>query len=156
MFNFLKKKEEPFKLVACVDGTCMNIEEVKDEVFSKRMMGDGFAIVPRSNTVVSPINGSVEVAFHTGHAFGLKTTNGVEVLVHIGIDTVNLNGEGFKTLVKQGSKVKAGQSLVELNLDLIKEKGYDPTIMIIFTAGYDQPINLEYNQEVSLNQILIG
>ena len=156
MFNFFKKKEEPFKVVSCVDGTCINIENVKDEVFSQKMIGDGFAIVPCSNTIVSPISGSVEVAFHTGHAFGLKASNGVEVLVHIGINTVNLNGEGFKTLVKQGTKVKAGQPLVELNLDIIKEKGYDPTIMIIFTAGYDQPINLEYNQEVSLNQILIG
>lgn len=157
MFNFFKNKSELFRIVACVDGTCISVDKVKDEVFSQKLMGDGFAIIPSSNLIVSPSSGRVEVVFPTGHAIGIKTTNGVEVLVHIGIDTVNLNGEGFQTLVKQGSKVKAGQPIVKLDVELIKEKGYDLTTMTIFTAGYDKVIELpEFNQKVKANQLLIS
>ena len=155
MFNLFKKKEESFKIVACVDGILQNIEDVNDVVFSQKMMGDGFSIIPISNTVVAPISGNIEFAFPTGHAFGIKSNDGVEVLIHVGIDTVNLNGQGFKTLVKQGNKIKAGQPLVKMDLDLIKQNGYDPTIMVIFTSGYNKPIQLDYGKNVKANQILI-
>lgn len=156
MFNFFKKKEEPFKVVACTDGKCIHISEVKDPVFGEKMMGDGFAIIPSSDTIVAPVSGSVEVVFPTGHAVGFKTSNGVEVLVHIGIDTVNLNGDGFKTLVKQGTKVKAGQPIVQIDSEKVKAAGYDLTTMTIFTAGYSTEVKLScYNQDVKAGDTLI-
>lgn len=157
MFNFFKKKEEPFKVVACVSGKCVELSTVKDEVFSQKLMGDGFAIIPNDDVIVAPISGSIEVVFPTGHAIGLKASNGVEILVHIGIDTVNLNGEGFEKLVKQGQKVKAGQPLVKINRQLISDKGYDLTIMNIFTAGYDKEVALScYGKDVVKGDTLIA
>ena len=122
MFNFFKKKDESFKVAACVNGKCIRIENVKDEVFSKKMMGDGFAIIPDGDTIVSPISGTIITVFPTGHAIGIQSANGVEIILHIGIDTVNLNGEGFQVLVKNNEKVKIGQPLVKINKEQIKEK----------------------------------
>lgn len=156
MFNFFKKKDESFKVAACVNGKCIRIENVKDEVFSKKMMGDGFAIIPDGDTIVSPISGTIITVFPTGHAIGIQSANGVEIILHIGIDTVNLNGEGFQVLVKNNEKVKIGQPLVKINKEQIKEKGYDPTTMTIFTSGYDQEINLScFDEYVEEGQIVI-
>ena len=155
MFGFLKK-EEPFKVVACTDGKCINITEVPDAVFSQKMMGDGFAIVPSGDTIFSPVSGSIETVFPTKHAIGIKTKDGIEIIVHIGIDTVNLNGEGFTSLVKQGNRVKAGQPLVKLDLNSFEEKNVNLTTMVIFTAGYDKEINLDsFGKEVKAGDVLI-
>ena len=157
MFGFFKKKEEPFQVVACVDGKCIPISEVKDEVFSQKMMGDGFAIIPTGDMIVSPVSGNIETIFPTKHALGIKTSNGVEIILHIGIDTVNLNGEGFTALVKENTKVQAGQPLIQIDAKFIQEKGYDLTTMTIFTAGYDKEIQLScYNKEVKAKDILIS
>ena len=154
MFSFLKK-EEPFKVVACADGKCINIIEVPDAVFSQKMMGDGFAIIPSKDTIVSPISGEVVTVFPTKHAIGLKSKD-IEIIVHIGIDTVNLNGEGFTSLVRQGAKVKAGQPLVKLDLSSFEGKDINLTTMVVFTAGYDKEINLScYNNDVKAGDILI-
>lgn len=155
MFGFLKK-EEPFKVVACVDGKCINIADVPDQVFSQKMMGDGFAIVPSSDTIVSPVNGTIETIFPTKHALGIKAKDDIEIIVHIGIDTVNFNGEGFTSLVKQGSKVKAGQPLVKLDISTLKSKNANLVTMVIFTAGYDKVIVLDnFGKEVKAGDVLI-
>ena len=98
MFNFFKKEE--FKIVAPVSGELIPLSQVPDQVFSTKMMGDGFAVIPGSNRVVAPLSGSLETVFPTGHAVGIKTKDGIECIVHIGLDTVELNGEGFNVLVK--------------------------------------------------------
>lgn len=118
---------------APVSGKVIPISEVNDPVFSQKAMGDGVGIIPDNGTVKAPADGVIETVFPTGHAVGIKTTGGYECLIHIGIDTVSLNGEGFETKVKQGDKVKKGQVLVEFDLDLIKQKGYDPTVMVCIT-----------------------
>lgn len=129
MFNFFKVKNE---FLSPISGKCISITEVDDEVFSKKLMGDGFAIIPSENTVYSPLNGVVSVCFPTKHAIGIKSDSGIELLIHIGIDTVELKGEGFITHVKQGDKINQGDKLVEIDLAMIKSKGYDNVVIIVF------------------------
>ena len=104
-------------------------------MFSSKVLGDGFAIDPASGTVKAPVDGTVTVAYPTGHAFGIRTEGGMEILIHIGIDTVELNGEGFKTYVEQGQRIRKGELLAEVDLDKVKERGKDPVTMILFPSG---------------------
>lgn len=128
-----KKKEEV--LVAPLTGNVVNMEEVPDPVFSQLMMGDGVAIEPTEGKVVSPVNGEVIQFFHTKHAIGLLSETGLEVLIHVGLDTVNLQGEGFEGHVQVGDQVKAGQLLISFDLDLIKEKAKSTMTPIVITNG---------------------
>lgn len=141
MFNFFKKEE--FKVVSPVDGTLVPIEEVPDPTFSMKLMGDGFAVKPTSSTICAPISGNIVTMFPTGHAVGIKNKDGVECLVHIGLDTVNLNGKGFKILVSQGDKVKAGEPLVQMDKEAMEAEGYNLITMVILTAGYDKAIDVD-------------
>lgn len=155
MFSFLKKNQ--FKVVACASGKCIPLSEVNDSVFSKKMMGDGFAIIPENEMIVSPVDGTIETVFPTKHAIGIKTKDGVEIILHIGLDTVNLNGEGFTSYVKAGDHVKAGQKVSCIDRQNLLDKGYDLSTMVIFTSGYEQEISLPcYNQEVKAGDVLIG
>ncbi len=120
---------------APVTGRFVPLEEVKDEMFSSKVLGDGFAIDPASGTVKAPVDGTVTVAYPTGHAFGIRTEGGMEILIHIGIDTVELNGEGFKTYVEQGQRIRKGELLAEVDLAKVKERGKDPVTMILFPSG---------------------
>ena len=155
MLNLFKKKDNVFHVVACIDGKCIPISEVKDPVFAEKMIGDGFAIVPSGDTVVAPIGGEIVSLFPTGHAIGIAH-KGIKVLIHIGIDTVNMEGEGFTPLIKKGDVVKAGQPIMKLDMDKLKASGYDLTTMTIFTSGYDKPVKLScYNDDVKSGDILI-
>lgn len=152
MFNFLKKEE--FKIVAVTDGKLIPLSDVPDEMFSQKLMGDGFAIIPNGNVVVAPLSGVAESVFPTGHAVGIKTKDGIECIVHIGLDTVELNGEGFKTLIKQGEKIKAGQPMIQFDKELIEEKGYNLVTMVVFPAGYDHSFALG-NKDVVSGEVLV-
>lgn len=134
MFGF-KKKPATKDLLAVVDGTLIPIEEVKDPVFSQKMMGDGFAIQPTGETVCACADGEVTMLFPSSHAVGLTLTDGMEILIHIGIDTVNENGKGFTCLCEQGQKVKAGDPLVKFDRAYLEGKGYDLTVIVIFTKA---------------------
>ncbi|MEW4277897.1 PTS glucose transporter subunit IIA [Priestia megaterium] len=123
--------ESAFKLP--FDGYIVPLEEVPDAVFSSKMMGDGFAIEPTNNTLVSPINGEVVSIFPTKHAIGLKTDQGLELLIHVGLETVNLNGKGFTCLIKEGEKVTQGTPLLKIDLNYIKENAKSLVTPIIFT-----------------------
>lgn len=118
---------------APIAGHAVPLAEVKDKVFASGAMGTGLGIVPSDGTIVAPFDGTVEVAFPTGHAFGLKSASGVEVLIHVGIDTVNLNGDGFTAKVKQGDHVKAGDVLGTVDLAKVQAAGYDPTTIVVVT-----------------------
>ena len=138
MFNFLKKNSEKNKsnhiiIGAPVQGTCIPLSDVKDEVFSLGMLGEGVGIIPSDGTVKAPSDGVVETVFPTMHAYGITTTDGAEVLIHIGIDTVEMNGEGFTANVSQGQKVHAGEMLGTFSIDKIKEKGYDSTVIVVIS-----------------------
>ncbi|MBS6645842.1 MAG: glucose PTS transporter subunit IIA [Clostridiaceae bacterium] len=120
---------------APISGRCIPLEEVNDEMFASKMLGDGFAIEPSSGTVKSPVDGTVTVAYPTGHAFGIRTEDGMEILIHIGIDTVELKGDGFKTCVEQGQKITQGGLLAEVDLEKIQRSGKNPITMVLFTSG---------------------
>lgn len=130
MFKFLKK-EKSYKICAVVNGNSINIEEVKDTTFSQKIMGDGVAIIPNSNTIVAPCDGKITVLPESRHAFGIVSDNGIEILVHIGIDTVNLNGDGFESKVIQGSTVKQGEEIITFDREKMISEGIDTTTMII-------------------------
>lgn len=152
MFNFFKKEE--FKIVAPVDGDLILLENVPDQMFSQKIMGDGFAVKPSNGSVVAPLSGVAETVFPTGHAVGITTKDGIECIVHIGLDTVELNGEGFTPLIKQGAKVKAGQPIVKFDKELLEEKGYELVTMVVFPAGYDKEFALG-ERKVSAGEQLV-
>ncbi|MDX8291375.1 glucose-specific PTS transporter subunit IIBC [Metabacillus indicus] len=129
----LKNDVDEFSFVSPMTGEIHPITEVPDQVFSGKMMGDGIAITPSNGTIVSPVDGKILNVFPTKHAIGLESESGNEILIHVGIDTVNLKGEGFEAFVKEGDTVKKGQKLLEVNLDFVKQNA--PSIMtpIVFT-----------------------
>lgn len=124
---------QPTKLYAPVNGQTLPLTEVKDEVFSSEAMGKGLAFVPSEGLLRAPADGTVVLVFPTGHAIGMQTAAGAEILMHIGMDTVNLQGKGFETLVEKGQAAKAGDPLVKFDLAAIKQAGYDPTMPMVVT-----------------------
>lgn len=123
------------KFKSPLTGKLINISDVKDPVFSQKMMGDGFAIIPSTNDVYSPVDATIEVLFPTGHAIGLRTSEGLEVLIHLGIDTVKSKSNSFKHLRKVGDVVKAGDPLIKMDLKKLIKEGYDMTTPVIVLSG---------------------
>lgn len=135
-FAKFKKEETTYNdtdIIAIADATIVPVSEIKDPVFSKEILGQTIAFELKSNTIVAPCNGTLEVMYPTGHAFAVRGNDGIGILVHVGINTVNLKGKGFKVHAKQGASVKAGQKLLTIQADQIKEAGYDLTTMLIIT-----------------------
>ncbi|KRU30181.1 subunit EIIA of glucoside-specific PTS system [Clostridium sporogenes] len=118
--------------VSPISGEIISLDDVPDEVFSQRMMGDGFAIQPENGDVFSPVDGTITAVFPTKHAISIKSKSRVEILIHFGLDTVNLNGEGFQVYVEEGSVVKAGEILLKVNIEEIKNKVPSVVVPIIF------------------------
>ena len=118
---------------AICDGECDLIVNTPDETFAQKMMGDGLMFVPESGHVYAPFDATVEFIFPTKHSIGLKTKDGIELLLHIGIDTVKMNGEGFDVKVSEGQSVKTGELLMDFDLDLVKEKAKSSTSVMVFT-----------------------
>ncbi len=140
MLGSLKKT---YELVAPVSGKILDLADVPDEVFAQRLVGDGVAIDATGDVIVSPADGELSLLFKTYHAFGLTLDNGTEILVHIGIDTVKLQGEGFQALSKQGRRVKKGDPIVRINRDFIKNKGYS-LIMPVLITNLDSVCDIQY------------
>ncbi|MEK3886112.1 PTS sugar transporter subunit IIA [Bacillus sp. FSL K6-3431] len=134
------KKEEvskTFTVVAHLTGQVIELGDVPDPVFAQSMMGDGMAINPENGKVVAPVDGEIIQVFPTKHAIGIKTKNGAEILLHIGIETVGLKGEGFNVFVKEGDKVNTGDILVEFDFALVTDKAASTITPIIITNGDD-------------------
>ncbi|MCC0683283.1 PTS glucose transporter subunit IIA [Clostridioides sp. ZZV15-6383] len=152
MLSFFKKNKS-YKIHAAVSGNSIKIEKVNDSVFSKKLMGDGIAIIPNSNVVVAPCDGKITVLTESKHAFGMVSDDGVEILVHIGIDTVNLQGEGFKSEVSQGDVVKKGNPIISFEREKITSQGIDcTTIMIVLNHSEFPKINCIVENEVVAGQ----
>lgn len=117
-----------------VAGKRIDITEVKDALFSKKLLGDGFAVIPENNDICSPVDGEILTITQTKHAIGIKAQDGTQILIHIGLDTVKLNCEGFEAFVSAGDKVSKGQKLVSFDYKLAAEKGFDPTVIVCFPA----------------------
>ncbi len=130
MFGFLKKE---LKLIAPIDGNTIALSNVPDPVFSQKMAGDGTAIDSTGDIVVAPCDGELTLIFKTNHAFAMSLDNGIELLVHIGIDTVSLNGEGFERLIEPGQTVKAGTPIIKINRQIIKEKNLSLITPVLIT-----------------------
>ena len=153
----VQKAEATFKGVtdevhSVADGQVINIEDVKDPVFSQKMMGDGFAVEPENGHIVSPVAGKVTSVFPTKHALGLVTDNGLEVLVHIGLDTVSLEGKPFEVKVSEGQTVAAGDLLVEADLDAIRAAGRETSTIVVFTnADAIKSVKVEHTGKLAAN-----
>ena len=124
-------------IVSPIVGQTVALSDVNDPVFSSGAMGQGLAIKPSEGVVYAPADAEVTIAFGTGHAYGLKTANGAEILIHVGIDTVTMNGEGFEQKVSQGDKVKTGDVLGTFEIEKIAAAGLDDTTMVIVTNTAD-------------------
>lgn len=134
-FNFFKK--EKLHIVAPVNGSIVPIEEVPDPVFSQKMMGEGVAILPKEGNIFSPVNGKVILVAATKHAIGLRADDGSEILIHVGLETVALNGEGFKMAVHDGDKVSVGQLLMEVDWEYIRTHAKSTITPIVITNSQE-------------------
>ena len=143
-FNRKTKEYSNNEIIAPVTGKIIPNEQLNDCMFKEEMMGQTLAIRPNPDylTVCAPANGKLEVLFPTGHAFAIRMDNGMGLLVHIGVDTVKLKGKGFKVLAKKDEMVKAGQGIVKVDFDFLKEKGLDYEVMMVIT---------DFNQRVEYN-----
>ncbi|MDO5040199.1 PTS glucose transporter subunit IIA [Clostridium sp.] len=150
MFGFFKKKKqnESLNFVTPVNGKVIELSEVPDPVFAQKMAGDGVAIDTTGDIIVAPCDGELSLIFKTKHAFAMTLDNGIEILVHIGIETVSLKGEGFKQLVEQGTKVKAGTPIIKIDRNFIKSKGLSLITPVLITnpdrvKSIDKKINMD-------------
>lgn len=134
LFDFMKKdKKKEAKLYNLVEGEVISIEEVPDPVFSQKMMGDGFGVEPVNGEIYAPGEGKVVSVFPTKHALGIELTNGVEVLVHIGVDTVELEGGPFEIHIKEGDKVSQDTLLASVDLNALDAAEKPQTVIVVFT-----------------------
>ena len=160
MFNFFKKKETVKELKAVTNGKVIPITEVKDDVFSSCMLGGGIAIQPSDSksTVVAPIDGEISVVMEgSNHAVGIKVAEGFDLLLHIGIDTVSLNGEGFTSFISMGQKVKAGDKLIEFDKALVESKGLCADVIVIALDNPNLPkLNYSTGMDATAGETVIA
>lgn len=153
MFNFLKRKNGDMpvinenQIVAITDGKAIPIESVNDPVFSEKLLGDGIAIVPTGTTVVAPGAGKITMIAQTSHAFGMECDNGLEILVHIGIDTVSLDGKGFTVLAQVGSHVEAGTPIISFDPAVMRKAGLDLTTPVVILDDGGKQITMHYPEK---------
>lgn len=138
---FKKRKVE---IYAPVNGEIIPLDQVPDPVFSQKMMGEGVAIIPEEGTFHAPVEGTVVLISDTKHAIGLRTNDGTEILIHIGLETVSLGGKGFTVLVETGDKVSLGQPVIEVDLDYIREHATSIVTPIIITNSSEK--NVQFTQ----------
>ncbi|MBS6195672.1 MAG: PTS glucose transporter subunit IIA [Clostridiales bacterium] len=137
MFNFFKKKEEPcYVLGSPAKGKTVALKEVNDPTFSEGMLGQGVAVLPSEGKFYAPADGEIGMVFDTRHAVSMVSANGVEILIHVGLDTVEMKGEGFEAHVKAGDQVKKGDLLLTVDLDKVKAAGYE-TITPVLVCNTD-------------------
>lgn len=144
-------------LVSYADGEVVNIEDVKDDMFCQKILGNGIAIMPKDGALYSPCDGTIETVFHTNHAIAIKSNCGKEILLHVGIDTVKLEGKYFEAKVKVGDRVKAGDLLLNFDIDAIKREGYDTIIPMVITnmENVDIQSKTQGNTKVGKDLVLV-
>lgn len=150
-----KQSNDTIEFISPLEGKIIELSKVEDQVFSQKKMGNGFAVELTSGTIKAPFSGEVIVAFHTGHAYGIKRNDGLEVLIHIGMDTVELGGQGFSPKVKQGDLVSAGDTIAEVDLEYIKKEGKSLVSPVVFPNGEDITLNVYENVKLGQNIITI-
>ncbi len=138
-----EKSEDGIRVVAPCSGRIVDITEVPDAVFSGKMMGDGIAIWQEGSEVCAPVDGELTLIAETKHAFGITTPEGVQLLVHVGLETVELGGEGFEVLVKAGQKVKAGDPVLRVDMDLMSKKNIEMVVPVVVLGDDYQELSKE-------------
>lgn len=146
VINMFWRKNKTGSIYSVCDGDIISLSEIQDPVFSEKILGDGVAILPESAEIISPVDGKIVQVFETKHAYSIFSDDGLEILVHIGINTVELNGEGFKSFVKDGDIVKAGDKIAEINIEYIESMGYQLYTPIIIT-NLDKINKIEIKEE---------
>ena len=138
----MSRNEEGKKILflSPLTGRSVSLEEVPDPVFSQKIIGDGMAVIPSDGRIVSPVDAQVVSVADTAHAYGLKTEDGIELLIHAGLETVSLKGECFKVHVKQGDTVKAGDVLAEMDLKFLEERKLNPITPVLICGGMEGKI----------------
>lgn len=148
-----------FEIPAVVDGEIVAVEQVEDQIFAKKMIGDGYGIRPTGKTVYSPVDAHVEQIAFTKHAIYLAMENGLKLLIHIGIDTIELKGEGFESQIEKGMLIKKGDPLVLFDPKFIEEEGFNSVVTVILLNGSEQDFDLTVypkeeaigNQTIAMN-----
>lgn len=156
MFQLFKNSKGKSKIGAPIEGKAVPISEVSDPTFGEEILGKGIAIIPKVGKAVAPADGVINIMFDTKHAISMTTDDGVEILIHIGLDTVKLGGEHFISHVKADDKVKAGDLLLEFDIDKIQEAGYDiiSPIVICNTQDYKEVTGITGNDVKPLDEII--
>ncbi|WP_195854113.1 PTS glucose transporter subunit IIA [Aerococcus tenax] len=156
MFGFFKKeKAKGIVIHAFSNGEYVSLEKVSDPVFAQKLLGDGFGIEPSDGKIKAPVSGKISTVFPTKHAIGITTDEGLEVLLHLGFNTVELNGEPFTSFVKEGDQVETGDLLTEMDIESIQSvEAVETTCVLVFTNGNDkiQSISFENLREVHVGE----
>lgn len=142
-------------MVSPQTGRCVSIIEVPDEVFSGKILGDGVAVIPRTEEVLSPVDGEVVQVADTKHAFCIHSNDGLELMIHIGVDTVNLNGKGFECFIKKGDKIKKGDLIAKADIKFIRESGFPLHTAILITNSNKFQIVKPYYGEIKAGTEII-
>lgn len=137
------------RILAPISGRAVPLSEVPDEVFAEGMAGEGVAVVPEaSGEAIAPVSGTLVKLFEGGHAFGIATDEGVEMIVHLGLDTIEMRGAGFERIATEGDRVEVGQPIVYFDLDAIREAGYDSVTPVVITNADEHPVSSQNIGEV--------
>ncbi len=155
MLKIFKSKAENVEFVAPVDGKQILLSEIPDEVFSKGMLGDGIAFLPEADDVCAPCDGEITMIADTLHAFGMTGKNGVEILVHIGLDTVALEGKGFCKLEEVGHRVKKGTPIIKIERENLEKQGVNLCTPVIILNSSEYDIRKQENTKVKAGETLI-
>ena len=148
MFEFVKKQKE-MAVYSPVDGVAVELSQVPDEAFSEKILGDGGAVIPKNGNIYSPVDGEIIDITDTKHAFCITTNEGCEILLHIGIDTVKLKGEGFNVQILSGDKVKVGTKIAEIDLDILRKNNVRTETPVILTEAQNYKITQVHTGEVA-------
>ncbi|MGG5369342.1 PTS sugar transporter subunit IIA [Enterococcus sp. AZ196] len=138
MFGLFKSKIN--EIMTPVNGMVVGLKEVNDPVFSGKMMGEGFAVKPSDGKICAPVKGRIKSIFPTLHALTMETEDGLDVLIHIGLDTVELNGGGFSSIIQEGQKVKAGDPLVQVDLAFLAKNDKDDIVIVVLPEMKDKKL----------------
>jgi PTS system glucose-specific IIA component len=148
-------KKRKLHIYAPVTGEIVSLDQVPDPVFSQKMMGEGVAIMPKGGSIHSPIDGTVILLSETKHAIGLRSNDGTEILIHIGLETVSLKGQGFTVFVNEGERVSIGQLLIEVDWDYIREHASSVITPIVITNSDEREVQYELSKECIMGETVV-
>ena len=148
-------KKSKLQIFAPINGEIIPLDQVPDPVFSQKMLGEGMAIMPKQGSIHAPIEGTVILVSDTKHAIGLRSSDGTEILIHVGLETVSLKGKGFTVLVKAGDTVSVGQSLIEVDWEYIREHAKSIITPIVITNSAERTVKCEVAKEGIMGETVL-